>query len=156
MNVVELRAECAKAMISETGRKSELAKRLLKHHGCNVIPTQVVTGKHKAKWQRRRFPSRNQPFTNETFNVDSLTKMLPSFPDKMPSPNECYDVYFTDEMWELGRSCTNVSLAYFDRKCNLFLGMIPGNPGRQNGQRTHGPSRQNNLEALWPLCTCLV
>ena len=108
MKVVELRQECVKAMISEAGLKAELQKRLLQFYNCNVIHAQTVRGKHKATWKRRRVPVQKRPFTNQSFNVESLTKMLPSFPDSLPTPRECFSFYFTDEMFELGRTCTNM------------------------------------------------
>ena len=108
MKVKELRQECAKAMLNESGLKAELQDRLLQHYKCKDVQTEVRKGKHKCKWERKQFPAPPTPFTDEDFNAESLKEHLPSFPDAVPSPGECYGFYMTDDMWELGRSCTNM------------------------------------------------
>ena len=108
MKVKELQQECAKAMLNESGLKAELQARLLEHYKCKDVQTEVRKGKHKCKWERKQFPAPPTPFTDEDFNAASLDIHLDSFPDAVPSPGECYDFYVTDEMWELGRSCTNM------------------------------------------------
>ena len=107
MKVKQLREECVKAMINESGLKKVLQERLLEHYKCKDVGKEVTKGKHKCKWERKQFPATPRPFTDEAFNVTSLTQHLPSFPDANPSPGEYYGFFMTPEMWELGRTCTN-------------------------------------------------
>ena len=108
MKVKQLREECAKAMLNDSGLKKVLQQRLLQHYKCKDVATEVTKGKHKCKWRRKQFPAAPTPFTDDKFNVTSLKQHLPSFPDAVPSPGECYGFYMTDEMWDLGRTCTNM------------------------------------------------
>ena len=107
MKLKELRAACGKAMLNESGLKKELQQRLMEHHKCNNIVQETTKGKHACTWERKKFNATPTPFTDERFNVESLTKHLPSFPDAVPEPGECYDFFVTDEMWKLGLGCTN-------------------------------------------------
>ena len=65
-------------------------------------------GKHVYKWQQhKKFDVTPVPFTNEGFNLVSLSKHLPSFPETIPDPGECYDFFMTDEIFDIGLQCTN-------------------------------------------------
>ena len=108
MKVKQLREECVKVMLSDSGLKHALQERLLQHYNCKDVTKEVTKGKHKCKWERKQFPAKPTPFTDNTFNATSLKQHLSSFPDAVPSPGNCYGFYMTDEMWELGRTCTNM------------------------------------------------
>ena len=89
MKVKDLRAECTKLLLNESGLKSELQQRLLQHCQCKDIRQEVTRGKHKCKWERKQYPAPPTPFTDDEFNATSLKGYLPSFPDAVPSPGEC-------------------------------------------------------------------
>ena len=109
MKVKQLRVECDKAMINDSGFQKALQQRLLQHYKCKDVVTEVMKGNHKCKWRRKQFPATPTPFTDDKFNAKSLEQHLPSsFPGAIPSPCECYGFYITDEMWNLGRTCTNI------------------------------------------------
>ena len=111
MNVKDLRARCDKLKLNSTGLKKELRARLTQHYNCSrsLVEKETTKGKHTCKWERKIFADEcaSRPFTDTEFNVVSLTRLLPSFPDSIPSCGECYDFFHTPEMWQLGLDCTN-------------------------------------------------
>lgn len=107
MRVKEMREECGKLMLNESGLKKALQERLMQHYKCQNILQETVKGKHACKWERKKFDAAPTPFTDAGFNVRSLIVHLPSFPDAVPSPGECHGFFVTDEMWRLGLECTN-------------------------------------------------
>ena len=109
MNVKELRARCDKLKLNSTGLKKDLRDRLAEHYKCSVVTQEKIKGKHKCKWENKIFADActPRPFTDADFNVESLTRLLTCFPDRMPTCGECYEFFHTEEMWELGLTCTN-------------------------------------------------
>ena len=109
LNVKELRARCERLGLNSTGLKKELRARLAQYYNCSLVSKETTKGKHKCKWERKIFADEctPRPFTDTEFNVESLTRLLPSFPDSIPSAGECYDFFHTDEMWDIGLTCTN-------------------------------------------------
>lgn len=109
MNVKDLRDRCDKLKLNSTGLKKDLRARLAQHYNCSLVSKETTTGKHACKWERKVFADEctKREFTDTDFNVASLTRLLPSFPDSMPSCGECYDFFHTNDMWELGLNCTN-------------------------------------------------
>ena len=108
MKVKELREECTKAMLDESGLKKALQERLMEHYKCKDILHETTKGKHSCVWTRKTFDATPTPFTDQDFNEKSLAQYLPSFPETMPNPGECYDFFMIEEMWRLGLECTNI------------------------------------------------
>lgn len=105
MKVGQLRAELGKHTLNTSGNKAELVVRLCAHHKCPLPKKkkEKEPAKHAAKW-RRKVTKKNKkaPFKDGAFNDASLRENLPGFPDRAPEPWECYDFFFTEDMWKLG------------------------------------------------------
>ena len=102
--------ECKKQSLDSHGTRTELRDRIAKHHSIdltNVAAEAKVEPKHKATWTTTRIAVTKVPFTYDRFNVLSLTKHLPSFPENTPEPAECWQFFFTKDMLQLGVECTN-------------------------------------------------
>ena len=108
---------CQKVGIATNGSRQDLRDRLAEYYNIDLdaataLKKQGTGAKHAAEWQSTAVPVTPIPFTDSQFNLESLAKFLPSFPDKMPSPGEAWNFYFTDEMIDLGVTCSNVYPSY--------------------------------------------
>lgn len=106
--------ECKKLQLDVTGSRAELRERIAAH--CHIdlglakrtSQQKQPTGKHAAHWTANAAHVAPVPFGDSTYNVESLKKLLAGFPDTMPTPEDCWEFFFTPEMQELGSKCTNI------------------------------------------------
>ena len=64
--------------------------------------TKKEVGKHKVQWGKKELKVTPCPFTHTAFNDVSLRRNLPGYPERMSTPKECHNFFFTDDMWQLG------------------------------------------------------
>lgn len=108
---------CKKLGVDTHGSVKELRTRIAKVRHIDLAAPDSekkvrIEAKHKATWAPRRVTVERAPFTRERFNMESLTAHLPGFPDRCPTPAECWQFFFTKEMVQLGVQCTNLYPRY--------------------------------------------
>ena len=107
MCCVMLQEELQKHALNDSGNKLELQQRLADFFKVNLPTEDDVDkgkkgGKHSADWGSRILKTESWPFTDAGFNHESLCNHLAGFPARIPTPVECHQFFFTEDMWKLG------------------------------------------------------
>ena len=107
LRVADLRNLLKGEQLSFEGLKADLVSRLAEHIGMENVPTAPPVGKHKAVWKAKKVTVTPTPFSRQDFNAESLAANLHAWPKTMPSPLQCHKFFFTEDMFELGRTQLN-------------------------------------------------
>ena len=107
LQVAGLKQELARLHLSDDGGKLTLQQRLTDYYKVK-LPTKEEAArfkkrqsKHGAEWERKEIDTAAEPFADQSFNGDSLKRHLKGWPQRLPSERECYDFFFTPDMWQL-------------------------------------------------------
>ena len=106
----DLQKRLAELELSPRGTRQELRTRLANYYKVVLDEpgdNDAAAGKHKTQWKNKEFATGPAPFLDDDFNRISLAQHLPSLADGLPTPAACWKFYFTEEMVDLGISCTN-------------------------------------------------